>query len=192
MPAEREDLLGNAAPRNPGRRRTPARRRPPESRRYRDAPGRPASSFSNCAASAASSTFRRAGAASVRRRTRPSCSMRRLITDSSSRQMLAMPAGSRRLERERQHAPRLQRIDDRVHVPARRGVARVQPVFVVGPGLRDARLELRRNRLSRRLQYRSSSGPCTACTAASPSITPIRAVGQAKVKCGSNPWPAIA
>ena len=94
-------------------------------------------------------------------------------------------------EREGQDAAGFQRIDDRVHVAAGRGEARVEPAFVIGPRLRDALLELRRNRLARRLQL-SNSGPCTACTAASPSITPIRAVGQPKVKFGSNPCPAIA
>ena len=38
----------------------------------------------------------------------------------------------------------------------------------------------------------SSAGPWTAMTADSPSITPIRPVGQERMKSGSNPCPAIA
>jgi dipeptidyl aminopeptidase/acylaminoacyl peptidase len=38
----------------------------------------------------------------------------------------------------------------------------------------------------------SSSGPYTACTADSPSITPMRPVGREKMKSGSKPCPAIA
>ena len=39
---------------------------------------------------------------------------------------------------------------------------------------------------------RSISGPWTAMIADSPSITPIRPVGQERMKSGSNPCPAIA
>jgi carbon-monoxide dehydrogenase large subunit len=38
----------------------------------------------------------------------------------------------------------------------------------------------------------SRAGPCTACTADSPSITPMRPVGSVKMKSGSNPCPAMA
>ena len=68
-------------------------------------------------------------------------------------QMLAMAVGAGGVERECQNAPRRQRIDQRVHVTARGGVARVQPAFVIRAGLRHALFELRRNRRAAGFQF---------------------------------------
>src|ERR1700722_7348508 len=58
----------------------------------------------------------------------------------------------RDLERKRQHSPRLQRIDQRIYMPPRRGVSRVQPALVVRTRALDALLKIRWNRLSLRFQ----------------------------------------
>ena len=67
--------------------------------------------------------------------------------------MLAMSVGSGRLKSERQHPPGGQWINQRVHVSAGRGVARVQPPLVIGSGLGDLRLQRRGNRRTGRLVF---------------------------------------
>ena len=67
--------------------------------------------------------------------------------------MLAMAVGGGGFQREPQYPAGFQRADQGVGVPARGGVAGVQPSFVIRAGLRDARLQLHRYRLSGGLEF---------------------------------------
>ena len=70
------------------------------------------------------------------------------ILHSLENRVLRVPAVQRRLERECQHAARRQRIDECIHMPARSGVARVEPALVIGARLVDALLQFVRQRLA--------------------------------------------
>ena len=94
-------------------------------------------------------------------------------------------------EREGELVARLFGREDGVHLPARGRVARIELGLVVGAHGFHRRLHLGRE-LAPLALGPLDLGPCTAMTAASPSITPMRPVGQDRMKSGSKPWPAIA
>jgi hypothetical protein len=92
----------------------------------------------------------------------------------------------------RQRGARLLRRDDGIDEAARGGVARVELLLVVGAHRVDLRLQLLVRLLLPLLLQLVELRPNSAMTALSPSITPMRPVGQVKMKSGSKPCPAIA
>ena len=79
---------------------------------------------------------------------------------------------------------RLLRRDDRIDEATRRGVLRVELLIVIGAHRFDGGLSVGRRRRGPPVGPARSRGHARRVTAASPSMTPMRPVGQEKMKVG--------